>query len=81
MSFIPYGSRHESFASRPARIAYHIDLAADEWHEVGQDRRASEAATGRVIASFWLFAALLVLVIVATPALEAAAFHLTQHVQ
>lgn len=75
MCFLGHPSRDES---RAARAPQEIDLAAEEWNEIEpaavpphDDQRG--LAT---ILSFWAIAAVLLLVIVAAPALEAAAHRL-----
>ena len=78
MSLIRPSFPHESFADRASRAPQVIDLAPGDWTEIGvEDTPTEPEGELRTIASFWLLAILLLLVIVAAPALEAAAHHLT----
>jgi len=76
MSLIRPSSLHESFADRASRAPEIIDLAPEDWTEIAVEDTSVEGEL-RTIASFWLLAFVLLVVIVAAPALEAAAHHLT----
>lgn len=78
MSFVRHTSLHQAFADRAARAPQQIDLSRDEWEEIEVEEKPIDDGSGfRTIASFWILAALLLAVIVAAPALQAAAHHLT----
>jgi len=76
MCFLGHPARDRSGADhadadRAARAPLEIDLAPGEWDEF---EPAADARLGvSTIVSFWALAALLMLVIVAAPAIEAAA--------
>jgi hypothetical protein len=78
MCFLGYPTRDDAPADRAAGAPQEIDLAADEWDEVEPaSPPADEHRLGiSMILSFWAIAAVLLLVIVAAPALEAAAHRL-----
>ncbi len=76
MSFVRHSSLRQSFAERAARAPQQIDLSPSEWEEVSAEP-IDEGGAFCTIASFWIVAALLLAVIVAAPALHAAAHHLT----
>lgn len=65
-------SREEARADRARRSPQIIDLARSEWEEVGVENKHVDMHT---IASFWVLTAALLFVMVAAPALEAAAHH------
>jgi hypothetical protein len=74
MCFLDRPPRDDSHAERAVRAPQEIDLAAEEWNEVEPAVRPVDDRRGlSTILSFWAIAALLLLVIVAAPALEAAA--------
>jgi hypothetical protein len=78
MSLIRPSSLHEAFADRASRAPQIIDLAPEDWTEIAvEDTPVKPYGDLRTIASVWLLAFVLLLVIVAAPALEAAAHHLT----
>jgi hypothetical protein len=76
MCFPGHPSREEFSADRVSPTPQEVDLATDEW----TNRPALPAGGDRVgvstILSFWAIAAVLLIVIVAAPALEAAAHRL-----
>ena len=73
-------SADEAGAGRAACAPQEIDLAADDWHEVEPALPPADDRLGVcTIVSFWAIAAVLLLVIVATPAIEAAAHRLPLH--
>ena len=77
MSFIR-SSLHQSYAERATRAPQQIDLSPEEWEEVSAEiKPIDDGAAFCTIAGFWVLAALLLAVIVAAPALQAAARHLT----
>ena len=78
MSFSRSNSLHQAYAKRAARAPQQIDLSPEEWEEVSAvTKPIDDGATFCTIAGFWVLAALLLAVIVAAPALQAAARHLT----
>ncbi|HTR82922.1 MAG TPA: hypothetical protein VMI56_00490 [Reyranella sp.] len=77
MNFIRSSSLHDAFSDRAARLPLEIDLSPDEWEEVERDNPpADQRLELSTIASFWAIAVMLLLVIVAAPAFEAAAHYL-----
>lgn len=76
MSFIRE-SLDQACAGRTSRMAHEIDLAPDEWEEVAADKSGTKADEMCAIVGFWALAMLLFAIVVATPALEAMAHHLT----
>ncbi len=77
MNFIRHDAWEESLADRASRRPPEIDLAPDEWEEVERESPpAGQRPELSTIASFWAIAAILLLVIIATPAFEAAAHYL-----
>lgn len=82
MSFLGHPARDDVTAARAARTpheTHEIDLAAGEWEEVETAPPAEERLGVCTILSFWALAAVLLLVIVAAPALQAAAHRLPLH--
>ena len=64
-------------ALRAARMAQPIDLSRNEWEEIAATSKPSDANSHvRTIASFWLLVAVVLALIVAAPAVKAAALHL-----
>jgi hypothetical protein len=81
MCFLGHSARNDATANhggtdRAIRAPREIDLAADEWNEVEPPAPAEDRLGVSTILSFWAIAALLLLVIVAAPAFEAAAHRL-----
>ncbi|MBV8538856.1 MAG: hypothetical protein JO128_24875 [Alphaproteobacteria bacterium] len=77
MCFLGHPSRDESRADPALHAPQDLDLAASEWQEVEPTPAPADDQLGVcTILSFWAIAAMLLLVIVAAPALEAAAHRL-----
>jgi hypothetical protein len=76
MGFLGHSSRNDSRTDPATQAPQEIDLAAGEWNEEPAIPPADDARGLSTILSFWAIAALLLIIIAAAPALEAAAHRL-----
>ncbi len=76
MCFLGHSAREDVAADRAARAPQEIDLAGVDCDGAEPTPSHDDRLGVSTILSFWAIAAVLLIVIVAAPALEAAAHHL-----